>query len=368
MKTRMIKHFATYILICFCFALSAQEGLKPLNANINYLYEDLNPSYEIKHQTNSAAKTTTNTSSLQLPFLDDFYYSSTQKYPDQTLWDDSLVYVNSGFGISPPSIGIATFDGLNKHGFPYNPTLANIALSKPADTLTSKPINLYTVGSVTLQPIVDSVALSFYYQARGYGDNPEAIDSLILDFYKPNQKEWTKRVWFAKGNSNPNTMDTVFKRAFVWVADSVIDTAYLQDGFRFRFRNTASTAGSFDHWHIDYVYLNRNRTIVDTIYNDQTIEMVPRSFLKNYSAMPRQQFTTSDTIGRTSVRIRNNFSQTVNMNYNYLVFDKNNTLVHNAYPSGNSGQVAPYATNGVSNDPNLSQPITFSFAASFGIE
>src|SRR6185295_10828119 len=97
----------------------------------------------------------------------------------------------------------------------------------PADTLTSRPINLLTVGAQTLQA-TDSVALTFYYEARGFGDSPELSDTLLVDFYKPlapvivnptltTYGAWQNNVWAMRGNSNPNINDTVFKRGFIWI-------------------------------------------------------------------------------------------------------------------------------------------------------
>ena len=169
--------------------------------------------------------------------------------------------------------------------------------SLPADTLTSKPINL------NLRVPSDSIALTFYYQARGNGDTPELSDTLLLDYWKPKQATWSTKVWYQRGNSNPNTNDTVFKRGFVWVSD----TAYLHDGFKFRFRNKATTAGDFDHWHLDYVYMNINRGMIkDTTNIDFAFGYIPTPYLKNYSAMPWRQYDTNDMVAKNSVFIRNN--------------------------------------------------------------
>ena len=161
----------------------AQEFLKPLNSNLNYLYSELlPPSINNYLQPNKKNQIV----SLSIPFLDDFYYANSNNYPNQLLWQDSSTYVNIGYPIAPPSFGVATFDGLNKFGYPYLPSLNNLNLTFPADTLESQPINLYQTANQILLPS-DSIALSFYYQARGNGDPPELKDSLILDFYQPNK-------------------------------------------------------------------------------------------------------------------------------------------------------------------------------------
>ncbi|MBL7911420.1 MAG: T9SS type A sorting domain-containing protein [Bacteroidia bacterium] len=339
----MFKNIIHSFLLLLTATSFAQEGIKPLTANINYLYGDLKvvSNENTSIQQNKAA-------SLTLPFLDDFSYSPTKSYPNQSLWSDSSTYINSGFGIAPLSIGVATFDGLNKRGYPYTPNLANMSSSLPADTLTSKAINLAPFSS----PVVDtSLALSFYYQARGNGDNPEITDSLLVDCYKPLEGKW-KTEWFKRGNSSPNTLDTMFKRAFIQVKD----TAYLHDGFKFRFRNKATTAGDFDHWHVDYVYFNNNRnSFLDTTYNDYSIGYIPSPYLKNYSSMPWRQYDTADRAYKNTVFIRNNGTNIGTLNYSNNTYDKTNTFVNN-YIGGSFPSLGVFDTAGWLNHAPMTNP------------
>ncbi|MDP3557716.1 MAG: T9SS type A sorting domain-containing protein [Bacteroidota bacterium] len=338
----MIKYIIySFFLVLFSVSVFAQEGLKPLTANINYLYGDLKQnSNKQASQINYSNKAT----SLTLPFKDDFSYSSTQAYPLQSLWSDSSTYVNSGYAIAPLSIGVATFDGLNKFGYPYTPNLVNMSSSLPADTLTSKPINL------AFAP-VDSIALTFYYQARGNGDAPEISDSLLLDYYMPKQNKWQK-VWYQRGNTSANTNDTIFKRGFV----GVTDTAYLHDGFKFRFRNMATTAGNFDHWNLDYVFLDKNRSIIaDTNYFDFAFGYVPTPFVKNYSSMPWRQYDTSDMVNKNSVFIRNNGIINGNLTYTNNFYDNTNTKIY-GYNGGASPNLGIFKYNGWLNAAPLSNP------------
>lgn len=326
-----MKQTSLYIFLFFLsWRLISQEGIKPLNSNINYIYKNLNtenPSESPNQQKTAAA-------SIFLPFLDDFSYPAQGPYPDKNLWMDSNVYINAGFAKAPPSIGVATFDGLNKHGYPYNAGIINLNLSYSADTLTSMPINL--AFDKNLQPITstDKVALSFYYQARGYGDPPESSDSLVLELYKPKQKIWGQ-VWFQKGSANPNTDDSVFKKKFILLKD----TDYLHDGFQFRFRNKASVGGDFDHWNLDYVFLDKNRTGSDSIYfDDASITHVPGPFLKNYSSMPYQQFNSSEVADKYSLKIRSNYGSAKNLQSGIRYFKDatfvriDTTLFDNIYP------------------------------------
>ncbi|HQQ93614.1 MAG TPA: T9SS type A sorting domain-containing protein [Bacteroidia bacterium] len=343
------------LLACTLFScLSAQEGLRELKSNLNILYPDLRP--QTIKPTGSEAQRTSSTS-LQIPFLDDFYYANKSAYPLMLKWQDSSVYVNTGYPIAPPSFGVATFDGLNKFGYPYEPDYVNMSESRPADTLESRNINLYQSGAQILQSS-DSVALSFYYQARGNGEPPEAGDSLLLDFFKPAQNIWKCNVWFSKGNSNPNTNDTAFKRAFLWLSD----TAYLHDNFRFRFRNKATTSGNFDHWNLDYVLINKNRSMKgDTVFNDLTFAHVPSSFLKNYASMPYQQYNTLEMASKNSVRIKNNGSQAIAMSYENRIYDKTNALVHSY--NGGADNLGPFKPTGYSTYPaHANPPCNYTFA------
>ncbi len=315
---------------------SAQEYIKAPGGNINLFYGPIPIAKNTAEQKISAVSDT-------IPFFEDFYYAPNSPYPSANHWTDSSVYVNTGFAIAPPSIGVATFDGLNKKGYPYN-IAAPPTISASADTLTSKPINLYTnpLNTYTYSP-VDSVGISFLFQMEGFGENPSDKDSLVLDLYKPKQKTWN-RVWSKRGNNTIPLNDTMFKKVFVRISD----TAYFHDGFRFRLRNKATGAGSADHWHVDYIRLKTNIYKTDTTYDDATFGYMPRPILKNYSEMPFNQFIPAEMGTTFSNFIRNNNVGVVkNCNYEYSIYSSNMTLLH-SYGTGlsNSGNVNPFVTRG----------------------
>ncbi len=315
------------ILIVLNFSSKAQEQLKPLSANLHL------PTISAKKML--AAKTTSVISMDTLPFFDDFSYAYRSPYPTVKHWKDSSVYVNVGFATAPKSLGVATFDGLNKRGYPYDITAA-VSTSKSADTLTSRPINLQKKGSYSYNPI-DSVYLSFYYQAMGNGDWPESNDSLCLDFYKPNQKKWVK-VW-GKAGYHPSATDTNFRI----VMQPIKDTAYFDSIFQFRFRNKATISGSLDHWHIDYVYLNRGRTHDDTVSNDIAFAYMPSPFLKNYSKIPYSQYVPSEYASSFRNSLRNNDKNASNITYYYELYDYLNALKTNYSAVDN---ILPFQNNG----------------------
>ena len=200
------------------------------------------------------------------------------------LWADNFTYRNFSFGVNPPTIGVATFDGLDKNGIPYN--FNNPSAYGVADVLTSKPIRLFTkpaTGNYTPQ---DSVYISFFYQPQGLGEVPDNGDSLTLQFYDADAETWHS-VWKANGEA---------VKPFKQVMVPIKDVKYFKDGFRFRFRNYGNLSGALDHWHVDYVYLNINRTIGDTIRDDVAFRYPVHTLLNEYTAMPWTHYQTNPSL------------------------------------------------------------------------
>ncbi len=263
--------YTAFFIVLYSLNINAQEILIPLMENHAL------KAYQKKH---SPIKSLKAGDTLELPFLDDF--STSYLYPDANLWADSFVFINNSYPDLPPSIGVATLDAIDDKGNFYQG--AGYEISFTADYLSSKPINLD-------YPEDQSIYLSFYYQPQGLGDNPEEKDSLILEFYDVQDSVWNK-VWSRAGTTNQN-----FEQVIIHISD----TKYLKKGFRFRFKNLASLSsasvpskvGNVDHWHIDYVYLNRNRNASDLIKHDIAFVSPMYSFLSDYSAMPWKHFLTN---------------------------------------------------------------------------
>jgi hypothetical protein len=126
---------------------------------------------------------------LSLPFFDDFSTTATS-HPDSAFWmPGSGVYINNSLATTQPSVNMATFDGLDGNGVPYNYT-SQLAQGN-TDTLTSLPINLAGMTPA------DSVYLSFYWLAKGLGELPDDNDTLRLEFLGQDQ-QWVS-VWAATG-------------------------------------------------------------------------------------------------------------------------------------------------------------------------
>lgn len=259
--------------ILFSTSLFSQEAEFPLGYNPVLIKASKNGTVQ-----RSAASPDT----LALPFHDDFSYEGI--YPDQTKWQDFAVFINRSYSNTPPTLGVATFDGLNANGLPYTFGLQN----GRTDSLTSKPINLSNLLAS------DSVYLSFYYQRKGKGDMPETTDSLILEYHPPADSGVWKRVWFKTGLNSTNG-DTAFK----FENHRIIDPSYLQNGFQFRFRTYGGRYGNVDLWHIDYVYLNINRTKGDSAIKDVGFVHPVTSFLKDYESVPWSHYLASPVPLRT---------------------------------------------------------------------
>ncbi len=269
--------------------------------------------------------------------LDDFSYDSS--FPDTALWLDNYVFINRGYGKAPVTIGVATFDGLNEKGYPYN-FLVSPTSSGQADFLTSKPIHLNL-------PASDSVYFSFYYQPQGLGNAPETNDSLVLEFRGIGA--W-KHVWAKKG-----TTLALNDSSWTLVMIPIKDTAFLKNGFQFRFRNYATLSGNLDHWNLDYVYLNKNRNKADTVFEDISFVYNSPSLIKTYTAIPWKHYSVADMKTDYSTTIRNNYSVVKNGSFKYNIYDASGTQVNTTYLGG-SYNIDPYATAGLLNYAAFTAP------------
>jgi hypothetical protein len=212
------------------------------------------------------------------------------------LWLDEKVYHNYRFAINPWTLGVATFDGLNEFGKPYESGANGSAY---ADVLTSKPIDLK--GNL----ISDSIYLSFLYQPAGWGDDPEANDSLVLDFWNAVTEMWEHK-WSTSGSST---------RDFKPVHVSLVNPDYFQDYFQFRVRSYGSLAGALDNFHIDYVNLRTFSSLSDTLFKDFAFVYPISTLLKDYTSVPWDHYkntTTNQMAKNVSISVRNGSNQSEN--------------------------------------------------------
>lgn len=208
--------------------------------------------------------TTGNCDTTGLPFQDDF--SGVEGWPDQRRWCDNKVWINDTYGLDVPTLGVATFDGLDENGQAYD--INDNDSDTIADVLTSKYIGF--------GPNPQNVYLSFLYQVGGRGERPTSGDFLTVQFWSPVDSSWLP-VWIKNADS---IID--FRHAIIPVDSSI----WLQDGFRFRFAAFGARSGSFDIWNIDYVRLGAGRSPVDTAFTDAGFTRQHPSLLTNYWQVP----------------------------------------------------------------------------------
>lgn len=248
---------------------------------------------------------------LELPFFDDF--SGQSIFPDQRKWLDNFVFINNDYSDKQITVGIATFDALDSSGRLY--VTASTSVFK-ADVLTSKPLNLKYTAS-------DNIWLSFFYQAGGLSDPPEANDSLTLQFLAPDENKWYS-VWSVGGNTDLRFKPVILK---------IDNDRFLKKGFQFRFTNYASLSsnpndpsmvGNCDIWNLDYVLLNKNRNAADTVFHDVAFTLPLRSLLKTNESMPWNQFKKIELQEMGSnipITYRNNDIITRNITRNFEIWD-----------------------------------------------
>ncbi|MFN3876518.1 MAG: hypothetical protein ACK4L7_11475, partial [Flavobacteriales bacterium] len=191
------------------------------------------------------------------------------------LWEDDDVFINGTYPLEPPTIGVATFDGLDRRGYPYN--FEQYSSYGIADRLTSVPIDLSGFSPA------DSIYLSFFYQPQGLSGDAfvQPVDSLVLEFWNSTLQYW-QRVW-----RTPYVPLQPFQQVLVPIKQS----QYLNAGFRFRFLNYATLSGSFDHWHLDYVRLDQQRAFDDTRLIDVAYVYPVSSLLQTYTSLPLRKFS-----------------------------------------------------------------------------
>lgn len=251
------------------------------------------------------AKTKSNTriqaeTPLSLPFWDDFSFS--RDVPSDTLWQESEnVRINGDIGINPPSLNVASFDGITATGEAYS---ANPNAVGETDVLTSCPIDL------SGHSVDDNVYLSFFYQFAGNGDPSEVTqgDSLVLEFFARPSPDST--VWIQVWPQNSSMLDR--STAFLQETVRLNNESFFYDSFQFRIRSFGRQSGIWDNWNIDYVYLNDNRSPTDLFYPDRTLSSGLNSIFDTFTAIPYDHFDFSQLVDPSfTIYNLDNASQTV---------------------------------------------------------
>ncbi|AEL27188.1 T9SS type A sorting domain-containing protein [Cyclobacterium marinum] len=219
------------------------------------------PSHSISKEPASTYNLKTAEDALQLPFWDDF---SSGEY-SELLWEAKGVNASFTTGISAPSLGVVVFDGVDETGQPYSSTRLE---EGEGDQLLSKPIDLTAA---------EDTYLSFYWQAGGKAERPDDSDALEL-YFLDSEGSW-ELVWSQSGEADLSTDE------FVQVVLPV-ENKFLYGAFQFKFQQSGRISGPFDSWILDYIYLNKDRSIIDRFPEDRAITQIPGSPFAPYFAIP----------------------------------------------------------------------------------
>lgn len=247
--------------------------------------------------------------SVAYPFYEDFY--SDNPYPESSHWLDKEVFVNQQLSRNPKSIGIATFDGIDNRGRPYDEGFGE------SDRLTSTYIDIPNTAT--------SPTLSFWAQRGGYADRPEVKDSLVVQF-KNQGGDWVSMLSLEGVPSNVH--DTFFDPFQFY--SIVLEPGFQYDKFQFRFLAHSDGTGFRDNWNLDYIRLDNN-PVGDSIFNDISFTEKPNFLLNNYTSMPWRHFQSiADTELKSTVDIGvyNHFSTGQNMSPSSLIVEEENTGIN----------------------------------------
>lgn len=278
----------SFFLLFASFAVAQQLQLYPL------------PQYSGQNFANGRTESQgcpSDTVRLKLPFWDDF--STTKRgVADTAKWTcGSAVYINNSMGIDMPTFNVATFDGIDAMGKPYN--FATPTATGLADMLTSRPIDLS-------ERDLKNVIFSFYLQPQGNGERPDKGDSLVLQF-KDDKNRW---ITAASYEATDDWKDFRFQA----IRPEIIGNAgynFFHKNFQFRFYVKTRLSGMYDVWNIDYVFLGKDRNPEDDFF-DMAMGKNPNYFLRDYTAMPLSHFNVKRNIYDTLRGYMNNLAKQIN--------------------------------------------------------
>jgi hypothetical protein len=203
-------------------------------------------------------------------FMDDFSYSG--PFTDAALWLDADTYVNRTYANDAPSIGVATFDGIQITGKPWGGGYG------PADQLTSTYLDLTDVSG--------SIYLSFWLRAQGLGlpPDPEEEDIFIIEFLD-SEGVWQLIDTYTPTDTNEEGLSISSSFLFYHYE---ITSDYLHDAFQFRFTAYNDRRGVGDIWNLDYVRINSEAD--QPFENDVAFTVPPAGILNLYRSMPWRHF------------------------------------------------------------------------------
>jgi len=215
--------------------------------------------------------------------------------------------------------------------------------------------NLEVIDSIISNKIVSSEIS--YSRIPDCSTNWEIASTTSQNYCNPNW-EW---IW----STNSETGDN-FYNAYIAITNS----KFLKKGFRFRFKNYASLSNDESHarnedfWNLDMVWLDKDRTDVNTTPADVVFTDNISPIYSNYYALPMSHFkqTSKNDFFMTINSFHENFSDEVRQVNFFLEVEKTHTNQH--ITSGNStNEFLPFQTVEVIENLNTFKTDVYNFIA-----
>jgi len=283
--------YIRYAACTFLFLAVSQLSL----AQLRLFPADAGPPH-MRGSRQPASARTQQTGPLVLPFFDDFSKPlAGGAYADTLLWEQSYsVRINDGMAIHPPTINVATFDGLDSASLAYNPN--EILLTGYTDQLVSRPIDL-SENQISIAER-GGIYLSFFYQWQGNVEAPDEKDFLEIGFRNAEQNGWETVLTISPREGADATVfyDTII---------AVSGEQFFHDAFQFRIRSFGRLSGPYDTWHVDYVYMNKGRNLDDMSFPDRALSTQLGPLFGKYMAIPRDHFFSNEQMSPPTFEIQN---------------------------------------------------------------
>ncbi|MEM9896397.1 MAG: T9SS type A sorting domain-containing protein [Bacteroidota bacterium] len=232
------------------------------------------------------------------------------------LWDVEAsrgVLINQTMGLNAPSQNVATFDGLDRNGDFLGDSEDNTR--GEADRLVSDTINL--VGP-------DSLYFSFFWQAGGNVEPPDQRDSLRLEFRDSTRVSNWRTVWIQGGDG---TSQSSFTQENI-----EIEPQFISEHFQFRFTSIGDLNGSFDAWHVDWIYLDSSRTAEFPTYFDRALTGQLNDPFAPFTAVPTSHIQDLNELAKGPIFQVSNLDESgivQPLQYNYSITAEPSTVLFN---------------------------------------
>ena len=200
-----------------------------------------------------------------IPFWDDF-----SKGIQSSKWEAKGASYTKTIGNNAPSIGMVLFNGVDEAGKAYSLQEKD---QGEGDYLSSMPLDLSGIPAAQQS----TVYLSFFWQAGGKAEVPDANDRLTLQILSP-EGTWLT-IWEKRGGNAIDRTRFIQESLF-------IRPEWQHANFQFRFFSNGRQSGPFDSWLLDYIYLNSKRSSTDLAYPDRALTQGTTVRLGDFSAYP----------------------------------------------------------------------------------